>query len=797
MFNLRAIAWKLCKGAKTHVLTSISIIAVAICLIVTMVTYIHNAKSSLDETIEQQYGQMDLLAGFDYGQGQTISHELYEQVQLMEEVQAVSPVSLEMTTVEQLESVYTLGVENDALVKSRYHFEQDVSKETMIVSELLADTLQVKLGDTVMWNNQPRTIIEVLPTPMGAEPFQMAIVHNDAFTNSTSKVLFMLIETDERDAVVSNLLALQDGLRIDIVAEYDFVKMNVQNLFVFMIILSAFILLISGLLLLSTMQLLFAKINGQLMILRSLGASSIQIMKLVRMQLILIVSLGLVFGTFLSVVTIRVALPKMIEWMQLPEASTDIPALLMFTVVASVGALLTGYMLLQMKKAMHILPLQLSRTQQYQPFTLKKWKMIVVGIVTIIALLLMFVGQLGGDGKGALQILVGSLLLAFVVLYLIPFAFQWLLKGTLQPIRMLFGKEAYLACQQLIPQVRVNIKIVLSLVALIVILVFGSSMLKSIESNEQAYLEERFTTDFILSNASADRNALIESISPLQQSSLFDVQKVESLGTTIAMTYDGMGYDLFAEDLTSFGVEERLDNKIVITENFAHNEQLKIGDIINPYVFNREVEDLQQQGLYKVAAIIPSENPYIGAYVDWTSDYAQSHLAIREVKVNTTDKPALEQFVQQHPMFHVLEKQEALSQSETMFNQRWSLFIGVFVVLLMATTIGIIQTLWHLVYTNRSQYTIQRMLGLSPNGLVKYLCMQVLTFTLYGLFNGFIIGALLTSVVKLIDQEGSIGFDYVTIGLVSGGLLFLLLIVFGLHGVIMSKRKLSEEILQL
>ena len=155
-----------------------------------------------------------------------------------------------------------------------------------------------------------------------------------------------------------------------------------------------------------------------------------------------------------------------------------------------------------------------------------------------------------------------------------------------------------------------------------------------------------------------------------------------------------------------------------------------------------------------MADTIPSKSPYIGAYVDWTSAYAQAHLSIHEVKVNTTDIAALEQFVEEHPMFHVLEKQEALSQSQTMFNQRWSLFIGVFVILLGATTIGIIQTLWHLVYTNRSQYTIQRMLGLSPKGLVKYLCMQVLTFTLYGLFNGLIIGALLTSIVKLIDKEG-------------------------------------------
>ena len=179
MFDLRSIAWKLCKAAKTHVITSISIIAVSICLIVTMATYIHNAKATLDANIDAMFGEMDLLAGYDYGQGQYVSRELFETVQELPEVDAISPVSLEMTDINELSSVYTLGVENDALVKSRYHFEQDVTKETVIISELLAKTLAVAKGDSVTLNDKVYTVVEVLPTAMGAEPFNMAFVHHD------------------------------------------------------------------------------------------------------------------------------------------------------------------------------------------------------------------------------------------------------------------------------------------------------------------------------------------------------------------------------------------------------------------------------------------------------------------------------------------------------------------------------------------------------------------------------------------------------------------------------------------
>ena len=104
----------------------------------------------------------------------------------------------------------------------------------------------------------------------------------------------------------------------------------------------------------------------------------------------------------------------------------------------------------------------------------------------------------------------------------------------------------------------------------------------------------------------------------------------------------------------------------------------------------------------------------------------------------------------------------------------------------------------HLVYTNRSQYTIQRLLGLSPNGLVKYLCMQVLSFVLYGLATGLLIGALLTRLVSLIDKEaGQFAFDFATIGVVCAGLVVLLLLVFGVQGYMISRRKLSEEMVEL
>ena len=51
MFNLKTIAIKLFRAASTQIMTSISIIVVSVCLIMTMSMYIWNAKTQMEEEI--------------------------------------------------------------------------------------------------------------------------------------------------------------------------------------------------------------------------------------------------------------------------------------------------------------------------------------------------------------------------------------------------------------------------------------------------------------------------------------------------------------------------------------------------------------------------------------------------------------------------------------------------------------------------------------------------------------------------------------------------------------------------
>ena len=81
-----------------------------------------------------------------------------------------------------------------------------------------------------------------------------------------------------------------------------------------------------------------------------------------------------------------------------------------------------------------------------------------------------------------------------------PYLFTVILHLALNPIRKVLGKEAYLACQQLMPQVRKNMPVVLSIIGLMVILTFGSSLMKTLQHNDLAYTESQYETAVKINN---------------------------------------------------------------------------------------------------------------------------------------------------------------------------------------------------------------------------------------------------------------------------------------------------------
>lgn len=328
MFTMRTIALKLFRAAWANVLTSISIITISICLVMTMSVYIWNAHSQMKEDIQALYGEMDLMVGYNPDQNRLLTSQQIENFEAMPGITKVSSVSLAQTNVENEKntSFYTVGVENDDLVKSRYHFNVDLGPNEVVITENVArlfhkevgDTLNVTfnktIGDSVEANTGSFTIQEILSPLKGTDSPNFILMQNDELktwmnnSNAQTAGMFALIKTEDNMAtsVGTDLKQLDETLRVDVMSDYDEFKRNLQALIIFMVVLSFFILLISSVLLLSTFQLLFYKIKEQLMVFRALGASTKQVGRIVQLQLSTIIGVGVLLGTAVSLLIIKV-----------------------------------------------------------------------------------------------------------------------------------------------------------------------------------------------------------------------------------------------------------------------------------------------------------------------------------------------------------------------------------------------------------------------------------------------------------------------------------------------------------
>ncbi|WP_016995090.1 ABC transporter permease [Lysinibacillus boronitolerans] len=824
MFTMRNIALKLFRAAWANVLTSISVITISICLVMTMTVYIWNANSQMKADIQALYGEMDLMVGYNPDQQKLLTTHQIEELSTLAGVTQVSRLSLAHTFVEheKYTTFYTVGVENDDLVKSRYHFEANLGPNDAILSENVARLFNKRVGDSIHIQSKDFIVQEILPTIKGTDSPNIILLANDVvkawMNNSQPQTagIFALIKTDEgRAKAVGAEIKQQDPtLRVDVMSEYDAIKRNLQSLMVFMIVLSVFILLISSVLLLSTFQLLFYKIKEQLMILRALGASVKQVGRIVKLQLSLIISFGVMLGTTLSLVVIKSWLPQLISLLHLPEAKTELPIVFILLIALSSFIILQVMTKWQVAKSSRLLPLQIASENENLQLRWTKWKTIIVSIVGVSAVFFFLQAYLAGTGsdQGALFILLGTLLVCGILLLLIPYLFTAILHLALKPIRRVLGKEAYLACQQLMPQVRKNMPVVLSMIGLMVILTFGSSLMKTLQHNDLAYTESQYETAIKIDNELNDPTITPAIIDEIEALPSVQYAYAQSNNAYIALQ---LGDEWLAENYTTIDIEKfmqlkklpqigegNLQNGLVVTKGFAERYHLSVGDRITIGSYDFAAQQDRPSGELQIIGITDSPIHRADIIVDWSSFLtAQDHPLIEDIMVETSHpEQALAElsFLEERwPALKLTNKATILAQSNEMFFQRWSLFVGVFVILIAATGLGVLQTLLHTIYTKRSDYAIQRLIGLSPNGLMKLILTQVLSFVLYGLIVGTFLGFVLTRMLGFIDDGSPMSYDFLTLGLTSIAFLGSTLIVFTLLGYWMSRQKLANEIVEI
>ncbi|MCG0050161.1 FtsX-like permease family protein [Priestia aryabhattai] len=787
MKSLKGLAFRLFRTNKFIVFSSILSIAIAAMLTLSMVLFSFNAQSTLKHELKQMYGDMDLSVGFNIDQSKVVSPSLTEQIAQNKNVEQLSRVSITHVTLDKINSsTYTAGVENSDLAKSRYHFKQFLSDDSIAMNKALAKTLHAKVGDKVSIQGHSFTLVELIndldATGMAPDMILMnqkkAKEYNRLNDHIHADATYLLIKATKGTNVLtlSNQIRSYDkDLRIDIAEQDPFVKNNLQSLQVFVIVLSFLVLVVTSLLLISNFELLLYKMKNQFAIMRSLGATTKQISQLIFTQSIIINFSGICIGLLGTFLSQKYVYTWMGKFFKISSSPTQFHLGIALIIALCSFIIIQLFLLIPSYRSAKILPLKVMQKNERLDFGYSKARVILFKILIGVSVFLLIASQVlptrGEYGVFFLLIAAIFALLSFFIIF--PVWLPKILEGLLPFGQKIFGRKYYIAIKNLIPQVKKNTLIVLTISSLMIIAVFGSVTLRTIQVNEQESLKNDFRTPIVvntrLSNTKIDSRELtnvVEKLPDVKSVSNFSTQgsaELQVKGKHIDMDYAVVDLQrLQAQGLMSQLKKKPADNSLIISERFAKQNDLKVGQNVQVGEFSNATQAVEPKGSYKVTAIEKKMIDSADAYVDWNNgrlmavDFYSLYVDSAHIKDAVNE---LEGIKSQFPEIKISNYEQSVKQATSMFYQRWGIFIVVIATLVVCTMVGIFNSLANNIYSKRKEYAVLRTMGVKPKGIRNIVLSQVTTYIIIGLIIGIVLGIILTYILLLVDP-GKLIIDY-------------------------------------
>ncbi|PFP33165.1 ABC transporter permease [Priestia megaterium] len=787
MKSLKGLAFRLFRTNKFIVFSSILSIAIAAMMTLSMVLFSFNAQSTLKHELKQMYGDMDLSVGFNIDQSKVVSPSLTERISKNKNVEQLSRVSITHVTLDKINSsTYTAGVENSDLAKSRYHFKQFLNDDSIAMNKALAKTLHAKVGDKVSIQGHSFTLVEIIndldATGIAPDMILMnqktAKEYNRLNEHIHADATYLLIKAKKGTNVLtlSNQIKSYDkDLRIDIAEQDPFVKSNLQSLQVFVIVLSFLVLIVTSLLIISNFELLLYKMKNQFAIMRSLGATTKQVSQLIFTQSIIINFSGICIGLLSTFFSQKYVYAWMGKFFKISSSPTQFHLGIALIIALCSFIIIQLFLLIPSYRSAKILPLKVMQKNERLDFGYSKARVILFKILIGVSLFLLIASQvLPTRGEYGVFFLLSAAVLVLLAFFIIfPVWLPKILEGLLPFGQKIFGREYYIAIKNLIPQVKKNTLIVLTISSLMIIAVFGSVTLRTIQVTEQESLKNDFRTPIVvetrLSNTKIDSRELTKAVEKLPN--VESVSNFSTLGLAYLQEEDkNINIDYAVVDLERLqtqGLMSQLkskpaDNSFIISERFAKQNHLKVGQTVQLGEFSESKQAVEPNGSYIVTSIEKQMLNGADAYLDWNNgklmdvDFYSLYVDSAHIKDAVNE---LEGIKSQFPEIKISNYEQSVKQATSMFYQRWGIFIVVIATLVVCTMVGVFNSLANNIYSKRKEYAVLRTMGVKPKGIRKIVLSQVTTYIVIGLIIGIVLGIILTYILLLVDP-GKLIIDY-------------------------------------
>ena len=802
--SITALAIRFFKENKFIALSSIVGIMFSISLIITMVVFLSNAKQGLIDETQEKYGMMDVEVGYHPDQAEVMDAELIETLIANQDVLQHSSILHKNYIIDELgESLPTIGVENDALAKSRYHFHKDLALNEVILNEGFAAVLDVQIGDSVSIESENFKLKEILPDVQIDEVVDNRIIlskvksqqltyKNTGQFYEADFIMMKLVGGADVYELSNEFQQSSSELKVNVPLEDPHLKSNLDLFYQFMIVLSILVLIITSLFIISNFEVFLYKYKNQLAIMRSIGATTEQVFKIVWIQCSLLNIFGALFAYLLTLSSFQLIQTSFEALFSLPAGHMTFNYGLALAVTLISMGIIQLFMLIPAYRSSKLLPLTIMQDNEKTDFSHQVLRKKVGGGLLATSLIFIVAGAIFDSVR--VLLLPGALFLVLGVLLLLPLYLSAMIAYLLPTVRRIFGNTSFVALKNIIPQVKKNTFIVLMVSSMMIIVVFGSAFLKTIQQSDENYIKLQYPTDIIITSHIVENSSVDAAKLKAEMGELSTVESVSTISTSYPFQIDGgKDVDVAFGDLAEMEVQgilptnlTKIENAVIVQEDIAVENGLAVGDKVDlvNYIVNEStgIIDDSEGGTVIVAGIV-EELPNFGTLLmDWENNVFNTEIFDFNkafIASGNSENTLLQigKLKETYPEIEVSSFEQSLAQSKEMFTQRWSIFIVVLIVILFSVMLGVMNTLVNNVHSKRKEFAVLRAIHLDKKGIIQVILTQVTTYILIGIVLGISLGMLLTYVVGLVDSV-PIYFDYLLIAAMSGAVFVIAYIIF-------------------
>lgn len=197
---------------------------------------------------------------------------------------------------------------------------------------------------------------------------------------------------------------IDPGLDVDIVAEFDDVKENIQNMKFIGFGVGLLTLILSGLYFLSNFQLSIRQREQELAILRAIGANRIQVFRLVMNEAIIMNTIGTILGVALGILLaqqLSLYVANLLD-VSLISSGIDWPQMVVISIACWIFMILSVF--LAAWRTVKIAPIQAMRENEMRDYKPSNWQSRITTLFLSLGLTMLSLGKiLPNEGSGGLH----------------------------------------------------------------------------------------------------------------------------------------------------------------------------------------------------------------------------------------------------------------------------------------------------------------------------------------------------------------------------------------------------------